>query len=126
AQHPSRWHHRWREQRFPVTARRSGGLAGSINSISGKAEMEGGCPIHHDRGQFVPPKQIPYGYTKRDQRALDAAEATTEGANTRDAPSLFRCSVCGVEMSDTVTIMALSEALGTMFYCAKHLPKKWR
>jgi hypothetical protein len=78
-------------------------------------------------GPHTPERDRPMAnYTKRDQRAARIADAIGEDANVRDAPTLFRCAVCGVEMSPDVTIMAVSEALGTRFYCVDHVPEKWR
>jgi hypothetical protein len=45
-----------------------------------------------------------------------------ERANVQEAPSPFRCSVCGVEMSATVPIMAVSAGINSGFFCAEHLP----
>jgi hypothetical protein len=38
----------------------------------------------------------------------------------------FGCLVCGVKMPDTVPVMAVSEELGTTFYCADHVPQELR
>ena len=65
-------------------------------------------------------------YTKRDERAEESRKRMDEHANIRDVPTVFRCCVCGVEWSPDVTIMAVSEALGTAFYCVDHVPEKWR
>jgi len=44
----------------------------------------------------------------------------------RDAPTVFRCSVCSVETADTVPIMAVSAGINSAFYCERHVPAEWR
>lgn len=65
-------------------------------------------------------------YTNRDERPAEAVSAMQEAASVQDAPSLFHCRVCGVEMSETVPIMAISAGLDSAFYCREHVPKEWR
>jgi hypothetical protein len=64
--------------------------------------------------------------TKRDESDAKAVRASEGQVNVRDVPSLFRCSVCGVEVSSTVPIMAVSAGLQSAFYCREHVPREWR
>ena len=65
-------------------------------------------------------------HSKRDARYAETALTLREAANTRELPTVFRCSVCGVEMSATVRILHVSAGLKAGFYCEAHLPAEWR
>ena len=65
-------------------------------------------------------------YTKRDERTEEIRKALDAHANVRDVPTIFRCKVCGAEMSDAVAIMHVSAGIKSAFYCQEHVPKEWR
>ena len=65
-------------------------------------------------------------YTKRDERHADTREAMLQAASDGDMPPQFRGAVCDVEMSATVPIMAVTEALRSAFLFPEHVPTEWR
>lgn len=66
-------------------------------------------------------------YGKRDQRRAEVVAAFKAGeARPKPEPTVYRCSVCGAEASDTVRLQWHFGFNKVTVYCVPHLPDDLR